>query len=56
LFSTNDYTLRATELHFGDGSVMRNDFRNGKLNPQIDEALFTPKIEPDFKVVEPIKR
>jgi outer membrane lipoprotein-sorting protein len=55
-FSTNDFMLRATELQFGDGSVMRNDFRNGQTNPKIDEELFAPKIDPDFKLVEPMKR
>ena len=55
-FSTNDFILRATELQFGDGSAMRNDFRNGQLNPKIDEALFTPKLDAGFKVVEPMKR
>ncbi len=55
-FSTNDFILRATELEFGDGSAMRNDFRNGQVNPGIEEALFMPKIETDFKVVEPMKR
>ncbi len=55
-FSTNDFMLRATELQFGDGSVMRNDFRNGQVNPRIDEGLFAPKIDPEFKIVEPMKR
>ncbi|HMJ89274.1 MAG TPA: outer membrane lipoprotein carrier protein LolA [Candidatus Acidoferrum sp.] len=55
-FSTNDFTLRATELQFGDGSVMRNDFRNGKINPHIDDTLFTPQLGADFKIVEPMKR
>jgi len=51
--ATNDFTLRATELHFADGSTMRNDFANAKLNPKLDDVLFTPKIESDFKVVAP---
>lgn len=55
-FSTNDFTLRATELHFGDGSVMRNDFRNGKINPALDDTLFQPNLTADVKVVEPMKR
>jgi outer membrane lipoprotein-sorting protein len=56
LFGTNDFTLRATELQFADGSTMRNDFSNTKLNPKMDDTLFAPKLESDFKVVEPMKR
>jgi outer membrane lipoprotein-sorting protein len=55
-FGTIDFQLRATELQFGDGSTMRNEFRNTQLNPKIDEALFAPKIEADYKVVEPMKK
>ena len=54
-FTTNDVQLRATELQFGDGATMRNEFRNAQLNPAIDDVLFTPKLEADFKVVEPMK-
>ena len=38
-FGTNDFILRATELRFADGSTMRNEFTNPKLNPPIDRAL-----------------
>jgi outer membrane lipoprotein-sorting protein len=54
-FAASDFQLRATELQFGDGATMRNEFRNAQLNPPPDDSLFTPKIEPDFKVVEPMK-
>lgn len=54
--ATNDFTLRATELHFADGSTMRNDFSNAKVNPKLEDELFTPKIESDFKIVEPAKK
>jgi outer membrane lipoprotein-sorting protein len=54
-FGTNDFSLRATELQFADGSTMRNDFTNAVLNPTLDRSLFAPKIESDFKVVEPMK-
>jgi outer membrane lipoprotein-sorting protein len=53
--ATNDFTLRATELQFADGSTMRNDFSNAKLNPKLGDELFTPKLEGDFKIVEPAK-
>lgn len=53
-FGTNDLALRATELQFADGSSMRNDFTNTVLNPKLDEALFAPRFESDFKIVEPL--
>lgn len=55
-FDAKDYQLRATELQFGDGSTMRNEFRNARINPEIDPKLFAPAIDPDFKIVEPMKR
>jgi outer membrane lipoprotein-sorting protein len=55
-FSTNDWTLRSTELQFADGSTMHNRFENPKLNPPIDEKLFNPVLESDIKIVEPMKR
>ncbi len=55
-FATNDFQLRATELQFGDGSTMRNEFRRAELNPKLDELLFAPKIDGDFKIVEPMKQ
>jgi outer membrane lipoprotein-sorting protein len=55
-FGTNDFSLRATELQFADGSLMRNDFTNAVLNPKLDPLLFAPKIGSDFKVVEPMKQ
>ena len=55
-FDTNDFVLRATELQFADGSTMRNDFKNPKLNEKLNDALFSPQISADFKVVEPLKK
>jgi len=52
-FSTTDFSLRSTELQFADGSIMRNDFKNAELNPKIDDSLFTPKLESDYKISEP---
>ena len=54
-FGSTDLSLRATELQFADGSTMRNEFMNAKLNPKLDGDLFTPKVESDFKVIEPLK-
>jgi len=55
-FSTRDFSLQATELHFADGSVLRNDFRRPALNPSIDPAMFSPSIPADYKVVEPLQK
>ncbi len=55
-FATNDFQLRATELQFGDGSTMRNEFRNAELNPKLDALVFAPQLDADFKIVEPMKR
>ena len=55
-FSTNDFSLRATELEFPDGSTLRNDFEHPQLNPKVDENLFEPKIPADYKIVEPMRK
>lgn len=55
-FSTRDSSLTSTELQFADGSTMRNDFKNPQLNPKLDESLFTPKLDSDYKIVEPFKQ
>jgi len=55
-FSTKDWSLRLNEMQFADGSIMRNEFKNGQMNPQVDAALFTPKLESDYKVVEPLNK
>lgn len=55
-FGADDFQLRATELRFGDGSTMRNEFSNARKNPKLDDALFAPAIEADFKIVEPMKK
>ena len=54
--ATNDFSLRATELRFADGSIMRNDFTNAVLNPKIDDSMFAPTLPPDFKIVEPLRK
>jgi outer membrane lipoprotein-sorting protein len=54
-FDTRDFSLRATELQFADGSTMRNDFFNSVMNPKLNQEIFAPKIESDFKVIEPMK-
>lgn len=54
--NTNDFTLRSTELVFIDGSRMRTDFRNGRINSGFDEAILEWKPTPDFKVTEPLSQ
>ena len=55
-FATNDFSLRSTELQFADHSTMRNDFKNPKLNEKVDEAFFAPKLNDDYRIVEPLKQ
>jgi outer membrane lipoprotein-sorting protein len=54
-FDTRSFLPLSTELKFSDGSGMRNDFTNGRINLPLAEDLFEPKLEPDFKIVEPMK-
>jgi outer membrane lipoprotein carrier protein len=56
VFATNNLALLSTELRFPDGSSLRNDFTNATLNAALDEALFNPKLDADFKIVEPLKK
>ena len=56
VLSTNDFSLRATELQFPDGSTLRNDFIHPELNPKIDDSLFQPQLGSDYKMIEPLKR
>ena len=55
-FDTRDFSLRATELQFADGSSLRNDFTHAVLNPAIEPQQFSPPIPADYKIVEPLKQ
>jgi outer membrane lipoprotein-sorting protein len=55
-FDANTFSLRSTELRFRDGSTMKNVFNNAVLNPKIDESLFNPRIESNYKVTEPLRK
>ncbi len=46
-------SLKSTSLEFADGSSMRNDFKNIKMNPVLDPKIFAPEIGSDYKIVEP---
>ena len=35
---------------------MRNEFSNAAFNPKIDPATFTPMLDADYKIVEPLKK
>ncbi len=48
-----DSTLESSELHFADGSRLRNEFTNGVANPTIDPALFDPVIPAGYTVLQP---
>ncbi|HSH96510.1 MAG TPA: outer membrane lipoprotein carrier protein LolA [Roseimicrobium sp.] len=54
--SNSAYQLTATELHFGDGSILRNDFSNVVTNKAVDPLLFDPVLGPDIRVVEPMNK
>jgi outer membrane lipoprotein-sorting protein len=54
-FDNKDLALTFTELKFADGSVIRNDFKNPKINEPVDAKLFAPDIPADYKVSEPLK-
>jgi outer membrane lipoprotein-sorting protein len=55
-FDPKDFSLKATELTFADGSSLRNDFNHAVLNPLIDPRQFSPPIPSEYKVVEPLKK
>lgn len=48
--------LQSTEMEFADGSRLRNDFTNAVANPTLDEALFVPVFEGDYRITEPLAR
>lgn len=54
--ATNNFVLLGNELVFPDGSRMRNDFSETKLNETFAPDLFRPAVGADFKVVEPSTR
>jgi outer membrane lipoprotein-sorting protein len=53
---TNDFSPASTELKFSDGSIMRNDFTNGIINPPLNPGLFETNFDPNFTVVEPLRQ
>jgi outer membrane lipoprotein-sorting protein len=55
-FAEGNALLQATELHFADGSYIRNEFSDATLNPPLEPSLFQPRLEADVQVVEPLKQ
>lgn len=53
--SADDFILLATELVFPDGSTMRNQFSNHRLNPELDETLFEAEIGEGYQVINPLE-
>ena len=53
---TNDFSPASTEMKFSDGSIMRNDFTNGVINPPINASLFEANFDTNFTVVEPLRQ
>jgi outer membrane lipoprotein-sorting protein len=54
-FRTNDFSIAVTEMKFADGSSLRNDFTNVRLNPPLSPERFEEKLAPDVTVVEPLR-
>ena len=55
-FSTADQTLRATQLRFADGSMMRNDFAQIVTNAVIAGDVFRPEIPADYEISQPVNK
>jgi len=55
-FDLKQIALRSVSFQFADGSFLRNDFSNPVLNPKIDQALFSPPVPADYKVVNPLNK
>jgi outer membrane lipoprotein-sorting protein len=53
--SAENLELLATELVFPDGSTMRNDFVDRKINPKLDESLFDVDTS-GYQVVSPLEQ
>lgn len=55
-FRTNDFSMAVTELKFADGSALRNDFVDTKLNVPIPAAFFEMQVPPGYKTAEPLRQ
>ncbi len=50
----DDLLLTATEIGFPDGSTMRNEFSNHRLDVEIEPSVFEVEIDSSYEVVEPM--
>jgi outer membrane lipoprotein-sorting protein len=51
---TPGFALLGTTMQFVDGSVLKNEFTQPQLNPDLDDALFHPQLGADYKITEPL--
>lgn len=54
-FRPDQASIMATELELSDGSLIRNDFRSVRINPQVSGNAFDQTLPPGTKVSEPLK-
>ena len=52
--NTANDSLKGTELEFGDGSTLRNDFYNVVLNPPLDKTTLSTEVPGDYTRVQPM--
>jgi hypothetical protein len=53
---TTAWALVWTEMHFADGSMLRNDFFNSRTNVAMEASLMAPPVNPDFKLIHPMAK
>jgi outer membrane lipoprotein-sorting protein len=54
-FDTNTFSMSRMELEMADGSSLRNEFAQARLNPPLDEGCFKIDLEGGFTVTEPVR-
>ena len=50
-FDLATYDLRFTEIRFADGSSMRNEFNDARINPPLPDEIFEPPLESDWEII-----
>lgn len=54
-FQPETASIQATELELADGSLIRNDFRNVKINEGVSASAFEQTLPEGTQVTEPLK-
>ena len=54
--NTNTFMLVANEIGLPDGSRMRNEFHEVKVNGAVDPGLFKPTLGENFEISEPLSK